>query len=38
MKKLVAALALGTGFALAIPGAQAATPKDTLIQAWHLDE
>ncbi|HEX4572600.1 MAG TPA: ABC transporter substrate-binding protein [Dongiaceae bacterium] len=42
MKKLVGALALGAGLALAVPAAvpaaHAATPKNTLIQASHIDD
>jgi peptide/nickel transport system substrate-binding protein len=38
MKKLLAALALGVGCALALPSAHAATPQDTLIEAIHLDD
>jgi peptide/nickel transport system substrate-binding protein len=38
MKKLLAALAMGASFALALPAAHAGTPKDTLIQADHLDD
>ena len=38
MKKLLAALALGIGCALALPAAHAATPQDTLIEAIHLDD
>jgi len=38
MKKLLAALALGASFALATPAVHAATPKDTLIEAWHMDD
>jgi peptide/nickel transport system substrate-binding protein len=38
MKKLLAALAMGASLALALPAAQAATPKDTLIEAWHMDD
>jgi len=38
MKKLLAALALGVGCALALPAAHAATPQDTLIEAAHLDD
>jgi peptide/nickel transport system substrate-binding protein len=38
MKKLLAALALGVGCALALTAAHAATPQDTLIEAAHLDD
>lgn len=38
MKKLLAALALGVGCALALPAAHAETPQDTLIEARHLDD
>ena len=38
MKKLLAAMALGASFALAMPAAHAGTPKDTLIEAWHMDD
>jgi peptide/nickel transport system substrate-binding protein len=38
MNKLLAALALGVGCALALPAAHAATPQDTLIEAVHLDD
>ena len=38
MRKLLAVLALGASCALAMPAAQAATPKDTLIEAWHMDD
>jgi peptide/nickel transport system substrate-binding protein len=39
MKKLLfAALALGAGVALALPVAHAATPKNALVQAWHMDD
>jgi peptide/nickel transport system substrate-binding protein len=38
MKKVLAALALGASFALAAPAAHAGTPKDTLVQAWHIDD
>ena len=38
MKKLLAALALGASFALATPAVHAATPKDTLVEAWHMDD
>jgi peptide/nickel transport system substrate-binding protein len=38
MKKLLAAMALGASFALATPAVHAATPKDTLIEAWRMDD
>ena len=38
MKKLLAALAMGASFALAAPAVHAATPKDTLIEATHIDD
>ena len=38
MKKLLAALAMGASFALATPAVHAATPKDTLVEAWHMDD
>ncbi len=38
MKKLLAVLAMGASFALAMPAAHAGTPKDTLIEAAHIDD
>jgi peptide/nickel transport system substrate-binding protein len=38
MKKLFAALLIGAGMALTVPAAHAATPDDTLIQAWRFDD
>jgi peptide/nickel transport system substrate-binding protein len=38
MKRLLAAMALGASFALAMPAAHAGTPKDTLIEAYHIDD
>ena len=38
MKKLFAALAVGAGLALAAPTVHAATPKDTLVQAYIIDD
>ncbi len=38
MKKFIAAMALGVGLVLAGPAAHAGTPKDTLVEAWHMDD
>jgi len=38
MKKLLAALAMGASFALAMPAAHAGTPRDTLVEAAHIDD
>src|SRR5579885_91122 len=38
MNKLIAAAALCAGFALAMPAGHAATPRDTLIEAYHIDD
>ncbi len=38
MKKLIGAFALGAIIALSAPMVSAETPKDTLVQAWRIDD